>query len=86
MYDAVQILGSLLILTAFIAGITDRLSNTSYPYLVMNAIGSTTLAVEAAISVEWGFLLLEGVWAAVSLFSITRKAIRPTAAAESQQA
>jgi hypothetical protein len=80
MYDTVQILGSLLILVAFTAALTDRLPNTSYSYLAMNAIGSTTLAVEAAISVEWGFLLLEGVWAAVSLYSLTRKAFRPAAA------
>jgi hypothetical protein len=79
MYEAVQILGSLLILAAFIAALTNRIAQTSYPYLAMNAIGSATLAFEAAISAEWGFLLLEGVWAAVSVYSLTRKAFRSTA-------
>ena len=33
---------------------------------MLNAVGSSALAVEALISSEWGFLLLEGVWALVS--------------------
>lgn len=75
MYATVQILSSLLILAAFIAALAKRLDQSGYAYLAMNAIGSTALAVEAAISVEWGFLLLEGVWAAVSLASIARRAV-----------
>lgn len=78
MYDAVQIIGSLVILTAFIGALTKRITNTSYAYLAMNAIGSTVLAIEAAVSVQWGFLLLEGVWAAASFWSITQRVIRRT--------
>ena len=74
MYAIVQILSSLLILAGFIATLAKRLDQSGYAYLSMNAVGSTALAVEAAISVEWGFLLLEGVWAAVSLASIARRA------------
>ncbi len=76
MYDTAQILGSLLILAAFVAALTKRLDQSGYTYLAMNAVGSTVLAVEAAISAEWGFLLLEGVWAVVSLFSIAHRAQR----------
>ena len=84
MYDTVQILGSLLILAAFVAALAKRLDQSSYAYLGANAIGSTALAAEAAISSEWGFLLLEGSWAAVSLVSLTRTALtRPRADAES---
>jgi hypothetical protein len=77
-YDIVQVIGSLTILAAFIGALTKRITNTSYPYLVMNAAGSTVLAVEASISAQWGFLLLEGVWAAASLYETLRRAIRPT--------
>jgi hypothetical protein len=73
-YDVVQITGSLLILAAFVAALNGRLEQSSYPYLVLNAIGSAALAATAVISREWGFILLEGVWAAVSLYSILRKA------------
>lgn len=72
MYDTVQILGSLLILAAFVATLAGRLDQSSYRYLIMNAVGSTVLAAEAAISVQWGFLILEGVWATVSFYSIAR--------------
>lgn len=72
MYDTVQILGSLLILAAFVAALAGRLDQAGYRYLTLNAVGSTVLAVEAAISVQWGFLILETVWAIVSLYSIVR--------------
>jgi hypothetical protein len=41
---------------------------------VANAVGSATLAATAVIGREWGFILLEGVWALVSVWSIARKA------------
>jgi hypothetical protein len=74
MYDVVQIVGSLLILAAFVAALGGRMEQSSYPYLVANAVGSATLAATAVIGREWGFILLEGVWALVSVWSIARKA------------
>lgn len=81
MYATVQILGSLLILAAFVAALAGRMEQSGYPYLSLNAVGSSVLAVEAAISLQWGFLLLETVWAVVSLGSIARHLTRhPTPA------
>jgi hypothetical protein len=74
MYDVVQIAGSLLILAAFVAALTGRTQQSSYPYLLANAVGSAGLTATALISREWGFILLEGVWALVSIYSIGRKA------------
>jgi len=62
----VQVAGSLLILVAFVASQKGRLATTSMPYLVLNLVGSAVLAVLAALHHEYGFLLLEGVWAIVS--------------------
>jgi hypothetical protein len=73
MYDAFQLFGSMLILAAFVTSITGRMSQNSYRYLSLNAVGSAILTVTAIISREWGFLLLEGVWALVSAYSILRK-------------
>jgi len=73
MYDVVQILGSLLILSAFVLALLGRLSQASYSYLIANAVGSAVLTATAVISREWGFILLEGVWALVSFGSIARK-------------
>jgi hypothetical protein len=71
-YQLVQIAGSLLILAAFAASQAGRLPIDSRLYLVLNFIGSTILAVLAWIDQQWGFLLLEGVWAIVSLWSLTQ--------------
>lgn len=69
-YQLVQVAGSLLILAGFAAAQAGRLSIDSSLYLVLNFVGSAILAVLAWIDQQWGFLLLEGVWAVVSLWSL----------------
>jgi hypothetical protein len=71
-YQLVQVAGSLLILAAFAASQAGRLPITSRRYLVLNFVGSAILAILAAIDVQWGFLLLEGVWAIVSLWALVQ--------------
>jgi hypothetical protein len=73
-YDIVQITGSLLILAAFVASLVGWVQQSSYAYLAFNAIGSAVLMATAIVSSEPGFILLEGVWAVVSVFSISRRA------------
>jgi hypothetical protein len=64
--QVVQIVGSLLVLAAFVAAQRGWLNPQSRRYLVLNVLGSGALAVEALLEHQWGFLLLEGVWAIVS--------------------
>jgi hypothetical protein len=71
-FQLVQISGSLLILTAFAASQAGRLPIESQLYLVLNFVGSAILAVLAWLDQQWGFLLLEGVWALVSLYSLVQ--------------
>lgn len=66
----VQIIGALLVLAGFAGTQFGRLSPHSYLYLFVNLIGSGTLAVLAVIERQWGFVLLEGVWALVSLWGM----------------
>lgn len=46
------------------------MSPQSRTYLVLNLIGSVILAALALADEDWGFLLLEGVWAVVSAWAL----------------
>ena len=70
MEQVIQVVGALLILAAFAAAQFGRLDQHSRSYLWLNLVGSAILAVLAYVESQWGFLLLESVWAAVSLWSL----------------
>lgn len=61
-----------MILVAYAAAQAGRWSTSSPRYLVLNEVGSIILAVLAAMSENWGFLLLEGVWAIVTAWSLLK--------------
>jgi hypothetical protein len=66
----IQIVGALLILAAFAAVQFDRMRPDSRLYLALNLVGSVILAVLAVAAEQWGFVLLEGVWAIVSAWGL----------------
>jgi hypothetical protein len=70
MDQLIQIVGALLILTAFAAVQFERMRPDSRLYLALNLAGSVVLAVLAWVESQWGFLLLEGVWAIVSAWGL----------------
>ena len=70
MDQLVQVIGALLILVAFAAAQLGAMDQHSRAYLVLNLVGSLILAVLAWHERQWGFLLLESVWAIVSLWSL----------------
>ena len=67
-----QVAGALLVLAGFAGAQFGRLSPHSVSYLVLNLVGSAILAVLAAADRQYGFLLLEGVWALVSLLGLVQ--------------
>jgi hypothetical protein len=71
--QVLQVVGALLILAAFVAAQFRLLDAQSYPYLVLNLVGSALLAVLAYVEQQWGFLLLESVWALVSAWGLARR-------------
>ena len=75
----VQVAGALCVLAGFAAAQFGVLSTQSRGYLVLNLVGAGILAGLAAADRQYGFLLLEAVWALVSAWSLLTQA-RPRAA------
>ena len=72
MDQVIQVIGALLILAGFAAAQFGWLRVESATYLWLNLVGSVVLAYLAFDQRQWGFVLLETVWAVVSLWSLVR--------------
>ena len=72
MDQVIQIAGAILILTAFMLTQMGRITMESYPYLWLNVAGAGILAVDAYRREQWGFVLLEGVWLIVTIWSLAK--------------
>ncbi|HTP22873.1 MAG TPA: hypothetical protein VMJ65_24920 [Solirubrobacteraceae bacterium] len=70
-----QLAGALAVLSAFVAVQSGRAAPSSRITLATNLAGSSLLAVLALTGRQWGFLLLEGAWAAVSAAGLARRLI-----------
>ena len=70
--QVIQVIGALLILAGFVLAQFRVLRVESMTYLVLNFVGSAILAWLAWADRQWGFLLLEFVWAVVSAWGIVQ--------------
>ncbi len=72
MLQAVSVVGALAVLLAFAANQLGKVELDNLPYQLANLVGSAILTVVAVVEVQLGFILLEGVWALVSLRSVVK--------------
>ena len=64
--------GMVLVLAAFAFETRGQLSSRSILYLGLMGAGETMLTIRAAVTGEWPFAILGGIWAAFALYSILR--------------
>jgi hypothetical protein len=70
---AVQVAGALAILAAFALVQRGSLSTRSVAYLLLNLGGGTATAVAAYADAQWGFVLLQSVWALAAAWGLMRR-------------
>ncbi len=73
MDQVIQLVGAVMILTAFVLSQQGRMATDSTRYLALNAVGAAILAVVAVINRDIGFTLLEGTWTVVSTVGLIRR-------------
>ena len=74
MLQLIQIAGALSILAGFALAQFGVLAQQSWWYLGLNFVGAAVLAVLAYLERQWGFLLLEGVWALIAAWGLAARA------------
>jgi hypothetical protein len=72
MVQLVSIIGALGILVAYAANQFRWIGPPNLSYALLNFLGAGTLTVVAILEQQWGFLLLEGVWALVSFWAAAK--------------
>ena len=69
MIQLISVVGALAILVAYAANQLRYMGPSNLSYALLNFAGSAVLAVVAVVEEQWGFLLLEAIWALVSLWA-----------------
>jgi uncharacterized membrane protein len=71
-FQIASLVGAALILLAYGAHQAGRMGRDSRAYHVINAVGAGLLLVVAVQTRQAGFVILEGVWTAISVWALLR--------------
>lgn len=68
-----ELIGALGILVPFALFQAGTWSQHSYRYLAFNLVGAAILTAVAIVEVQYGFIVLQGVWTLVAALGILRR-------------
>lgn len=77
LYQVAAVIGALCVLAAYALLQAGKLDRESRAFNALNFVGSALLAWIAIVDRRWGFILLEVVWALLSLPGLLRRAPAP---------
>lgn len=77
---ALEFIGAIVILVPFALLQARRISAHAPGYLIANVVGSVILVGAAWVEGQWGFVLLQTVWALAAAWGLVRAGRRPPAA------
>jgi hypothetical protein len=75
-FDVGGLVGVALILVAYAGAATDRLKATSALACAINLIGALLILVSLSRAFNLSAVIMEGAWALVALFGLTRALVR----------
>jgi hypothetical protein len=71
--DLIGFIGVFILLIAFLLNLLGKLAQQSYGYLLLNFVGAGLACLASVLINYLPFVILEGVWALVSLVGLVRK-------------
>ena len=75
--DWLGTIGVLQILLAYFLNVTGKISTKSLSFILLNLIGASMACFASVLLKYWPFIVLEGVWALVSLYSFINYLSKP---------
>ena len=68
--DWIGFIGVFLILLAYILNVSNKISSKSLTFIILNFVGASLACLASVLMKYVPFIVLEAVWALVSLFSL----------------
>ncbi|RIA09623.1 hypothetical protein OE09_1464 [Flavobacteriaceae bacterium MAR_2010_72] len=68
--DWIGFLGVFQILLAYVLNVIGSIPNKSIVFILLNLIGATMACIASILLDYWPFIILEGIWALVSLYAL----------------
>lgn len=76
--DWIGFIGVFQILLAYCLNVIGKISNKHLVFILLNFIGASIACFASILLNYWPFIILEGIWAIVSLFSFLKSIKKPS--------